>query len=177
VSNSQSGAHPDPSSGGLPIDPDVESELGPSRSSLPTIDPRIVLAVFIGGVFGGLARYGIGLAAPARSGEFPWDIFAINLSGAFALALVLVVVLEILPPTRYVRPALGTGFLGAFTTFSSLATASDQLAAHHHQGLGAIYVVASLAGGLLATILGLISGRALGSRGGRGDSNAIAGRR
>jgi CrcB protein len=148
----------------LPIDPDIETDRGASRSALPSIDPRVPLAVFAGGVFGGLARYGIGVAAPPRADGFPWDIFAINLAGAFALALLLVIVLEVLPPTRFVRPALGTGFLGAFTTFSSLATASDRLAAHHQLATAATYVLASLLGGLLATVLGLVSGRAVKSR-------------
>jgi CrcB protein len=145
----------------LPIDPDIEVESRLTRSALPTIDPRIVLAVFGGGIFGGLARYGIGRLVPPSAEGYPWDIFAINLAGAFALALLLVIVLEVLPPTRYLRPALGTGFLGAFTTFSSLTAAADQLAAHGHASLAALYVIASLVGGLVATLLGLLSGRAL----------------
>ncbi len=122
-----------------------------------------MLAVFIGGIFGGLARYGIGRAAPPAKTGFPWDIFAINLSGAFALALLIVLVHEVLPPTRYIRPALGTGFLGAFTTFSSLASAADHLGAHGHPSLAAGYVLASMAGGLAATMLGLLCGRAIGA--------------
>jgi CrcB protein len=146
----------------MPMDPDIEVD--ESRSRFPPIAPGIVLAVFIGGIFGGLARYGIGRAVPPSANGFPWDIFAINLGGAFALALLLVLVIEVLPPTRYVRPALGTGFLGAFTTFSSLATAADHLAAHGHPSTAALYVVTSMAGGLMAAFLGLVSGRAIGSR-------------
>lgn len=85
----------------------------------------------------------------------------INLSGAFALSLLLVLVLEVFPPTRYVRPALGTGFIGAFTTFSSLATATDHLLAHGHPMLAIAYTVGSLFGGLVAASLGLAGGRAI----------------
>ena len=147
----------------LPIDPDVD-DAPPQRrtpSRWPRLAPDVVLAVFVGGIFGGFARYGIGLAWPPAVGGFPWDVFVINLSGAFVLALLLVLVLEVLPPTHYVRPALGTGFLGAFTTFSSLATATDQLLAHGHPGLAVGYAVGSLFGGLAAASFGLVFGRAI----------------
>ena len=69
--------------------------------------------------------------------------------------------IEVLPPTRFVRPGLGTGFLGAFTTFSSLATSTDQLAAHGHAGIAVAYAVLSLFGGLACASFGLVAGRSL----------------
>ena len=150
--------------GGLPIDPDIDELAAPPRrrptSRWPRFAPGVLVAVFVGGVFGGGARYGIGLAAPPAVDGFPWDIFAINLVGAFALAVLLVLVLEVFPPTRYVRPALGTGFIGAFTTFSSLVTATDHLLAHGHPMLAIAYTAGSLFGGLAAASLGLACGRA-----------------
>jgi CrcB protein len=145
----------------LPIDPDVDEPESPSLPAprWPRLAPGILLAVFAGGVLGGGARYGIGRAAPPAADGFPWDIFVINLSGAFALALLLVLVLEVFPPTRYVRPALGTGFIGAFTTFSSLTVASDHLLAHGHPLLAIVYTSGSLFGGLAAAFLGLGCGR------------------
>ena len=151
----------------LPIDPDSDEQEAPPqrvrRSRFPRLSARVLAAVFIGGIFGGLARYGIGLAAPPAPTGFPWDIFAINLGGAFALALLIVLVFEVLPPTRFVRPALGTGFLGAFTTFSSVATAADHLGAHGHPSMAAGYVLFSLIGGLAATSFGMVFGRAIGA--------------
>ena len=167
MSDEQSRSTPDPAGGlrALPIDPDIDdSQSSPRRRSAspwPRLAPGVLLAVFVGGVLGGGARYGIGLAAPTAVDGFPWDIFAINLSGAFALSLLLVLVLEVFPPTRYVRPALGTGFIGAFTTFSSLATATDQLVAHGHPVLALVYTLGSLFGGLVAASLGLAGGRAI----------------
>lgn len=160
--------------GVLPIDPDIDPEVearGDSgvemsrrrrrRSRWPRLQAGVVLAVLVGGFFGGLARYGIDEAFPTATTRFPWPTFAINLSGAFALALLLVLVLEVFPPTRFVRPGLGTGFLGAYTTFSSLATSTDQLAAHGHVGVAAAYAIGSVVGGLVCAMLGLLVGRAV----------------
>lgn len=162
----------------LPIDPDVVdgADFRRPASLFPRLAPDVVAAVFIGGIFGGLARYGIGQTAPSSGNGFPWDIFGINLGGAFALALLLVLVIEVFPANRYLRPGLGTGFLGAFTTFSSLATATDHLLAHGHEVLAITYAVGSLVGGLIAAILGLTLGRTIGARRirSRDDENAVA---
>jgi len=154
---------------GLPVDPDIADPVEPPAPGSPThhapnLPPTVLLAIFVGGVAGGLARYGIGEAWPPRTDGFPWDIFAINVAGAFALAVLLVLVLEVLPRTQYVRPALGTGFLGAFTTFSSLATAADHLLAHGHPGLAIVYVAGSLFGGMAAAALGLFGARGLSAK-------------
>jgi fluoride exporter len=166
--------------GRLPIDPDIdELESLPERrtpSRWPRISPAVVTAVFIGGVFGGLARYGIGLASPPRANGFPTDIFVINVVGAFALSMLLVVVLEVLPPTRYVRPLLGIGFLGAFTTFSSLTTTTDHLLAHSHPGLAAGYAFGSVIGGLAAASFGLVLGHAISANRHRGHDTKEAAR-
>ena len=140
-----------------------------SRRTLD-VDYGVVAAVFVGGLAGGLARYLIGKQWPAASGGFPWPTFWINVSGGFALALLLVLVLEVFPPTRYVRPALGTGFLGAYTTFSTFVTSADQLAAHQHAGLAVVYLLASTAAGLALSLAGLVTGRwiAAARHGGRG---------
>ncbi len=151
--------------GGLPIDPDIEPDPQPRRKSRwPRLRASVVLAVFVGGFFGGLARYGLGEAFPTSTSHFPWTTLAVNLSGAFLLALLLVLVLEVLPPTRFVRPAIGTGFLGAYTTFSSLAVSTDQLAAHGHATIAIAYAASSLFGGVACAALGVVAGRSLRGR-------------
>jgi CrcB protein len=160
----------------LPLDPDLDQsederhhspdrQSGPfdtqRRSRWPRIHWRSVAVIGAGGFVGGLARYGIGLAWVSPAGTFPWATFAINTSGAFVLSLLLVLVLEVLPPTTYLRPAIGTGFCGAYTTFSSVATATDQLAAHGHANLAALYVAASLFTGLAAASFGIVLGRSI----------------
>lgn len=157
---------------GLPIDPDVDALEdvrhrtagafdAPRVRGWPRLHPSVLGAVFIGGVAGGLARYRLTEGWPAGPGTFPWATFTINNSGAFLLALLLVLVIEVLPPTRYVRPLLGTGFCGAWTTFSSVVVTADQLIAHGHVGVGVIYVLASVIAGLASASLGLVCGRAI----------------
>lgn len=124
----------------------------------------MLAAVFLGGCAGGLARHEVVQAWPAPASAFPWATFVINCSGAFALALLLVLLLELLPSTTYLRPLLGTGFCGAWTTFSSIVASADQLIAHRHVATGVTYVLASAAGGLASAALGLLLGRAVGAR-------------
>jgi CrcB protein len=157
-----------PGRGELPLDPDVEiGEDVRHRGAFHSAPRRArihwgsVAAVAAGGVAGGLVRYGVLLAWPTGPDSFPWPIFGVNTAGGFILALLLVLALEVLPPSTYLRPALGTGFCGALTTFSSVATATDQLAAHRHPGLAVGYLAASLAAGLLAAALGIATGRSV----------------
>lgn len=164
----------------LPLDPDVDltedrrhrpsGEPVPGafparrRRRLPRIHWRTVGAVAAGGFFGGILRWAVMLALPAGTGGFPWAIFVVNTAGGFILALLLILVLEVLPPTTYLRPALGTGFCGALTTFSSVATGVDQLAARGRPALAAGYLLASLLAGLAAAACGIILGRSIAAR-------------
>ena len=117
--------------------------------------------VGLGGALGSLARDGLAtLIAPARDG-FPTATLATNLLGCLLLGLLLVVSENRLPPHRYLRPFLATGVIGGFTTFSTFAVETDLLGKDGHAGLAAVYVVASLAGGLAATWAGISAGRVL----------------
>lgn len=131
------------------------------RSRWPRIHWRTVAAVAGGGLLGGLVRHLVGLAMPASAGAFPWGIFLVNTAGAFILALLLILVLEVLPPTTYLRPVVGTGFCGALTTFSSVAAGVDQLIVDGHVGTAVGYVAASLAAGLAAASFGIVLGRSI----------------
>ncbi|WP_211244047.1 fluoride efflux transporter FluC [Actinospica robiniae] len=149
----------------MPLDPDIDQLPDPFASSGTRGGnpprPRILAAIAIGGFVGGLARYGLGLAFPAAHGTFPAATFAINVSGSFILALLIVLVLEVWSPTTYVRPLIGTGFCGAYTTFSTWMVGVDQLVSAHRPATAAWYLVGSLIAGLAATSLGLTCGRAV----------------
>jgi CrcB protein len=117
-----------------------------------------LVAVMLGGAAGALARRAVALAVPAVGG-FPLATLLVNVSGAFALGLVGVLLLERLPPTRYLRPLLGIGFLGAYTTFSTMAMEGVRLLDGGRAGLAVGYWVATLLGGQLAAVCGMWLGR------------------
>ena len=118
-------------------------------------------AIALGGFLGGEARYLLGLVFPTAHNGFPATIFAINISGSFILALLLVLILEVWPPTKYLRPLLATGFCGAYTTFSTWMVDTDKLISAGRYGVAAANILGSLAAGLAATTLGLAVGRAV----------------
>ncbi|MCW2600558.1 MAG: crcB3 [Frankiales bacterium] len=131
------------------------------RARWPRLRARVVAAVFVGGCVGGLGRYLVDQAWPAGAHAFPWATFTINTTGSFLLGLLLVLVTEMLPPTTYVRPLLGTGFCGAWTTFSAVTAGTDQLVAHGHAAMGVVVVLASVLAGLAAASCGLVAGRSV----------------
>jgi CrcB protein len=140
----------DPDQRQLPVDPETDRTWRP-------VDRAVVAAVFIGGAAGGLARHALQQSFPVSLEHFPWPTLAINCSGAFALALLLVQ-LRSRQASRLIRPLLGTGFLGGWTTFSAVAAAADEQFAHGHAGIAAGYLLATALGGLLAAFAGFLVG-------------------
>jgi CrcB protein len=103
--------------------------------------------VGVAGAFGAVTRYAIGLAiGPER---FPWVTLAINVTGSFALTFLITFAAERYLSTPLVT-AIAVGFLGAYTTFSTFSHEMFVLAHTGRGGTAAIYVVASVLGGLAA---------------------------
>ncbi|MGN6608316.1 MAG: fluoride efflux transporter FluC [Jatrophihabitans sp.] len=119
----------------------------------------VLAAVAIGGVLGAEARYGLGRVVSA-----PWGTLLINVLGC-GLIGALTAVVATGRPHRLVRPLLGTGVLGGFTTFSTFAVDTDRLG-HGGRALEAVgYLAATVAACLLATSVALtLTARALGRR-------------
>ena len=84
------------------------------------VDGRELVAVFVGGFVGALARLWLIEALPEGPLEWPWATFLANIVGAFALGWFATRLQERLPVSAYRRPLLGTGFCGALTTFSTM---------------------------------------------------------
>jgi CrcB protein len=119
----------------------------------------VLLAVAAGGALGATTRYEITAHVNVAPGAFPWPTFWINISGSFLLGLLLTFVLERWPPTRYVRPFLAIGLLGAYTTFSTYSVETDILLHDGHVNVGIGYAIVSLVAGGIAVYLGIVAGR------------------
>lgn len=121
---------------------------------------RAALAVGIGGALGALARYGLGVLVTDRAGAgFPWATFLVNVSGAFALGLLFVMLTEAVEVAPWLRAGLTVGFLGAYTTFSTLALDTVLLAEDGRWPAAALNALGSVGAGLLAVLAGLAVGR------------------
>jgi CrcB protein len=119
-----------------------------------------LVAVF--GAAGAISRYALdGWISDMTHGQFPWGTFVINLLGAFALGIVVALTTERLLLSPNWRVALGIGFLGSFTTFSTYAYESVKLAEDGAVGLALVNSVGMVALGLLAAVFGLALGRTL----------------
>ncbi len=150
----------------LPIDPDLapEDPGEPSVEHHPSQrrrrrDPRELVAIGFGGVLGTAARYGVDRAWPTPHGAFPAATLVVNASGALALGVVLTLILERGTPVRYLRAFACVGFLGAWTTMSTLATEADLLVRSGDAALALGYVAASLVAGIAAVAAGIAIGR------------------
>ncbi len=116
---------------------------------------RSAAAVAVGGGIGASIRYELALhLAPLTPPAFPAVTCAINISGAFLLGALMMLILEHWPPTRFVRPFVGIGILGGFTTFSTFVVETDRLLGARLPGVAAAYVGISLVGGFVALGLG-----------------------
>jgi CrcB protein len=124
------------------------------HSVLPNLDRRELAAIFAGGALGALARVGLGETFSSGAPGWPWVTFAINISGSFALAYFATRLAERLPQSTYRRPLLGTGFCGAYTTFSTMQVEILTMLDHDRYGLAAGYACASIGAGYLAIWVG-----------------------
>jgi CrcB protein len=111
------------------------------------------LFVAVAGAVGVLARYGLGVAV-----QSVWTTVAINIAGSFLLGLLVTMGDGWSSDARLV---LGVGFLGGFTTFSTLTVQVVIEIDAGHAGTAAAYLLASVVAGLAAAVLGYVLGRAL----------------
>lgn len=116
----------------------------------------LLVAVF--GAIGAPSRYVVDRYVQERTrGVFPWGTFVINVSGAFVLGL-----LTALEARHHLTPdveiALGVGFCGAFTTWSTYNFESVRLLEDGALGAAAANAAGSLAAGVVAAAGGLVLG-------------------
>jgi fluoride exporter len=137
---------------GFPVDPEVtrEADVPP-----PLLHAAVISVVTVGGAVGAFARWAVARGLPHDAGRFPWDTMLTNVTGCFLIGVLMMLVIERWPHGKLVRPFVGTGILGGFTTFSTYAVDTRDLLAAGRPALAAAYVVGTLAVGLAAVALGL----------------------
>ncbi|MGF6885783.1 CrcB protein [Nocardia sp. GAS34] len=125
-------------------------------------DQGPVLAVIaVGGALGAEARFGLARLLPTRPGQFPWGTFLTNVIGCFAIGVLMVLITEVWTGHRLVRPFLGVGFLGGFTTFSTYAVETRNLLQPGTVYLAFGYLAGTLLAAMLAVLGGVMSTRTL----------------
>ena len=135
---------------------DVDLHVPAQRRELTGAMLGILSVISVGGVLGTLARYGLGVAFPHGAAGFPWATFAVNVAGC-GLIGVLMVCIDQLGAHRLVRPFLGVGVLGGFTTFSTYVVEVQEAVAAGAARL----VLAYLSGTLAAAVVAVLAGSAL----------------
>jgi CrcB protein len=120
-----------------------------------------LLLIGMAGAAGTLARYVLGgLVQRFAGATFPWGTFAVNIVGAFLFGLIWSLVEQRLVISPEARIIVLSGFLGAFTTFSSFMFETSALIGEAQWGLALLNVGGQTVLGLAAMFLGLAIGRA-----------------
>ncbi|MFN2451010.1 MAG: fluoride efflux transporter CrcB [Candidatus Dormibacteria bacterium] len=123
---------------------------------------RATLGILGGGAVGAYGRYLVdGLVSRRTTGAFPWGTFVVNISGAFVLGLLATVLTARTTLDPAIRTSLTIGFLGAYTTFSTLAFESARLIEGGNYSAAFVNLAGSILVGLAAVFAGMAAGRAL----------------
>ena len=124
------------------------------------MDRYLLVALF--GAAGAVSRYAVDAwIGPMSRGQFPWSTLAVNVFGAFALGVLIELTLSRVLPYPNWRIALGVGFLGAFTTFSTYAYETVRLAEDSAWSLALLNTFGLIFLGLAAAYAGIVAGRAI----------------
>jgi CrcB protein len=110
------------------------------------------LLIGIFGIAGAVCRFGVGLLLNTA---FPWETCIVNFAGCFLLPAIFVFIQETGICSREMVTAMGTGFVGAFTTFSSFSTDFIKLILEGKVAMACMYLSVSLVGGLIAVVVGM----------------------
>lgn len=124
---------------------------------------REFLLIGVGAVLGANLRYWVaGYFADRLGLAFPYGTLFINITGSFLLGFILTLLANRLVADPTIRLLVGTGFLGAYTTFSTFSYDTISLLQRDDVMLAAVNAGASLFGSLLAAYLGVVLARLLG---------------
>ncbi|MGW4350575.1 fluoride efflux transporter FluC [Nocardia sp. NPDC004582] len=118
------------------------------------VDVALLGVIALGGAVGAVARYGMSVWLPQR-GPMPWHTLAVNVIGCALIGVLMVCITEIWAAHRLLRPFLGVGVLGGFTTMSTFAAEVRTLLESGRIGYGLGYLGGTVVTGLIAVVLGV----------------------
>jgi CrcB protein len=117
----------------------------------------LLAVIAVGGALGALARYGLSEWIP----DGPLAIWIVNISGCLLIGVLMVLVTEVWPNQRYLRPFVGVGVLGGYTTFSTAMVDVRNLVEAGRPGLGLLYFGGTVLTAIVAVAIGWFATRAL----------------
>ena len=124
------------------------------------VEMRTVLAflvISLGGILGANARYFITLYVAERLGTaFPYGTLLINVSGSLVIGFFLTLISERFSVDPLWRLFFATGFLGAYTTFSSYTYEAAQLVRDGAYPLAFLYLFGSVLAGIIGVFAGIV---------------------
>ncbi|NIZ03188.1 fluoride efflux transporter CrcB [Thalassospira lucentensis] len=113
--------------------------------------PLLIASIALGGAIGAVARHSVSVMMGSIMGSgFPWGTLTVNIVGSFLMGALIELSALKLSLTPEVRALLVTGFLGAFTTFSTFSLDVATLYERGSLGLSALYVMVSVVVGISA---------------------------
>jgi CrcB protein len=115
----------------------------------------VLLAIGVGGALGSLVRYGLSVAIPHPRGGFATATLITNVLGCLLIGILMGTLATMTHPHRLLRPFLGVGILGGFTTFSTYVIDTLDSLTTGHPRTALIYALASVVLSLLAAAAGL----------------------
>jgi CrcB protein len=147
-------------SGPNPVDPDVDLHVpGARRES--SAHPWVLPVIALGGMIGASARHELELVWPASPERWPWATFVTNVSGCVLIGMLMVHVVEVGRAHPLLRPFVGVGLLGGYTTFSTYAVQTQRLWMHHQRATSLLYLILTPALAMVGVVVGVVAARAL----------------
>lgn len=123
---------------------------------------KVYIYVAIGGFLGAMFRFFVkSITLFDYRGDFPLNTLVINVTGSLILAFILTLALDFLKRNNDVKIGISVGFLGSYTTFSTLCKELAILMSHSKFGTAGLYVTSSVVLGLLCVYVGITSARAV----------------